>query len=68
MRHLNTQIQMLKYINQMKRKNAHIQIHQESSNPLASVLGVKFIKEVIKMSIIFLPNFIVENLKTFAML
>ena len=49
-------------------KETILQIHQKSGNPLASILGVVLIKEVIKMSIIFLSNFIMENLKSFSML
>jgi hypothetical protein len=45
-----------------------IQIHENGCYPLAPILSVIFIKEVIIVRLIFLSNFIMENLKTFAML
>jgi hypothetical protein len=45
-----------------------LQIHENSSNPLPSILGVELIKEVIKVRFVFLPHFIVENLNSLSML
>lgn len=45
-----------------------LQIHEHSSNSLPSVLGVKCIKEVIKMSVVLLTSFVMKNLKSFSMI
>ncbi|PON93962.1 hypothetical protein TorRG33x02_103520, partial [Trema orientale] len=57
-----------RFIKHEKRLNVILQIHQKSGNPLASIFCVELIEEVIKMCVILLPNFIVENLKSFTML
>lgn len=51
----------------MGRGRIVLQIHKNSSNPLAPILGVELIKEVIKVRFVFLPHFIVENLKSLSM-
>lgn len=45
-----------------------IQIHKNSSYALTPILSVQLIKEVIKVRIIFLTNFIMENLKALTIL
>lgn len=45
-----------------------LQIHKKGSRPLASVLRIELIKEIIKVRLVLLPDFIMENLKSFSML
>ena len=46
----------------------YIQVHEKSSYPLTTIFGVERIIKVVKVSLVFLPNFIVENLESLAML
>jgi hypothetical protein len=46
----------------------HSQIHKNCSHALTPIFSVELIKEVVKMRLIFLSNFIVEYLKSFPVL
>jgi hypothetical protein len=48
--------------------NSLLQIHKKSSNPLPPILGIELIKEIIKVRFVFLPYFIVQNLKSLSVL
>ncbi|RDX96350.1 hypothetical protein CR513_21002, partial [Mucuna pruriens] len=45
------------------KENDSLQVHKNCSNTLATILSVELIKEVIVVRLIFLPYFIVKNLK-----
>lgn len=43
-----------------------LQVHKDGSNSLSSFLDVEIIKEIVMVRLIFLPNFIMQNLKSFS--
>jgi hypothetical protein len=47
---------------------SHLQVHENSGYALTPIFGVIIFHKVVKVRLILLPNFVVENLKPFAML
>lgn len=43
-----------------------LQVHEDSSNSLPSPFNVEFIYEIVMVRLIFLPYFVMENLKSFS--
>jgi hypothetical protein len=41
---------------------------KKSSCPLATILCIELVKEIVKVSLVLLPNLIMENLKSLSML
>lgn len=52
--------------NQQKSFKVTLQVHKDSSNSLPSPFNVELIYEIVMVRLIFLSNFIMENLKTFS--
>lgn len=49
------------------RRRIYIQVHENSSYPLTTILSVEFVVKIIKVRFVFLTSLIVEDLKAFAM-